>query len=180
MNKLDRLLGRLTGKKNEHLSDPGFYAMAAAMQVWDIFSGYAARNFRSLGLCPGQTVVDYGCGPGRYLRCASAAVGPKGKVIAVDIHPVAVAKASRLIRRHNLANVTAVLAKGYASPVDTGIADVVYALEVFHMIVNPKAFLSELGRLVKKDGIVIVEDGHQSRAQTMNKIEACDVLEIEA
>lgn len=40
--------------------------------------------FSVLGLTPGETVLDLGCGPGDYTRAASSLVGPSGKIIAVD------------------------------------------------------------------------------------------------
>lgn len=38
----------------------------------------------ALGLRPGQTVADFGCGPGRFSLLLADAVAPGGKVIAVD------------------------------------------------------------------------------------------------
>jgi ubiquinone/menaquinone biosynthesis C-methylase UbiE len=180
MTLMRRALDCLTGKGRERLSNFGFHAMALIMKVTDTCTGYSAGNFKTLGLVPGQTVIDYGCGSGRYLKQASAAVGKNGRVIAVDIHPIAVKKAEILIQHHDLANVTVVFADGYATPLDDGIADIVYALEVFHMIEDPKSFLAELSRLVKKDGIILLEDGHQPRAATIRKIKAAGNLSIQA
>ena len=36
-------------------------------------------------LCPGDRVVDLGCWPGGWLQVASAAVGPTGRVVGVDL-----------------------------------------------------------------------------------------------
>jgi len=40
-------------------------------------------------LRPGDRVLDLGCAPGGWLQVAAAAVGPKGRVVGVDIEPVA-------------------------------------------------------------------------------------------
>ncbi|WP_394706677.1 methyltransferase domain-containing protein [uncultured Draconibacterium sp.] len=45
-------------------------------------------------------VVDYGCGPARYIKKASETTGPSGKVFAVDIHPTAVSNVNRKIEKH--------------------------------------------------------------------------------
>ncbi|MCP4118489.1 MAG: class I SAM-dependent methyltransferase [Desulfobacteraceae bacterium] len=180
MKMLKRIWANLNGKEKEKLSGFGFRAMAWAMGVADGWTGYSEKNFKTLNLVPGQTVIDYGCGPGRYLSRASVAVGPNGKVIAVDIHPIAMDKVKQVIRKQGLTNVRAVLAGGYITPLDSGIADVVYALEVFHMIADSSGFLAELSRLVKNEGVVIVEDGHQSREETVRKIKESGVLTIEA
>jgi hypothetical protein len=38
------------------------------------------------------------------------------------------------------------------------------------MISDTVTFLGELNRIIKKDGTLIIEDGHQPRAQTKEKI----------
>jgi ubiquinone/menaquinone biosynthesis C-methylase UbiE len=47
----------------------------------------------------------------------------------------------------------------------------VCAIDMFFGIKNPKVFLGERKRIVKKDGILIIDDGHQSRRETKRKIE---------
>ncbi len=41
------------------------------------------------GIKEGQTVLDFGCGPGFYAIAAARMVGAKGKVYALDIQPLA-------------------------------------------------------------------------------------------
>lgn len=53
---------------------------------------------------------------------------------------------------------------------DAEIGDVVVALDMFFMIENPTVFLKELSRICKKDGILVIDDGHQSRKKTKIKI----------
>ena len=140
------------------------------MKLMDFLGNYSSKNFQTLNLKLGQTVIDYGCGPARYIRKASNAVGKLGKVIAVDIHPLAIKKVEVRIEKFKLANVEAVLAEGYNTPIANETADVVYALDMFHMIRQPKEFLTELSRLLKQDGTIIIEDGHQPRSETIQKI----------
>ena len=40
---------------------------------------------------PGDTVLDLGCAPGSWLLYAAEIVGPKGRVIGIDLKPVTVA-----------------------------------------------------------------------------------------
>jgi len=61
-------------------------------------AGYAARSVYKLEeidrkqrlLRPGQRVLDLGCAPGSWLQYAAARVGPKGRVVGVDLQPVEV------------------------------------------------------------------------------------------
>ena len=168
----------LTGKNREYMPDIGFYLMGFIMWIFDIIGNKSNKNFKTLGLKTGQIVIDYGCGPARYIKNASKAVGDNGKVYAVDIHPIAIKKVESIIKKFKLSNVEAVLANGYSTPIPDQLADVIYALDMFHMIEKPVELLKELKRLIKRDGYIIIEDGHQPRTETINKINEAGLLEI--
>ena len=178
MEKSNTPYGFVTAKGREKIPNIAFRGMAFFMKLMDLFTNYTSRNFKTLDLKPGQTVIDYGCGPARYIRDASAMVGPSGKVIAVDIHPLAIKKVNDKIKKFGLSNVSASLASGYKTDIESETADVVYALDMFHMIEQPKELLTELSRLVKTDGRVIIEDGHQPRSETKMEIEDSGILKI--
>jgi ubiquinone/menaquinone biosynthesis C-methylase UbiE len=168
----------LSGKNRESIPNFAFKAMTLVMKLMDMFGQYSRKNFETLGLKPGQTVIDYGCGPARYIEFASNAVGKEGRVIAVDVHPLAIAKVKGKIEKLNLSNVEAILAEKYSTSISAEIADIVYALDMFHMIAQPNEFLKELSRLAKRDGTIIIEDGHQPRTDTIQKIEKSGFLKI--
>ena len=178
MEKSNKLESLMTGKGREKIPDFAFRGMAFIMKLMDLFTNYSSRNIRNLNLKSGQTVIDYGCGPARYIKDASMMVGASGKVIAIDIHPLAIKNVNDKIKKYKLSNVQATLATGYKTDIESEIADVVYALDMFHMIEQPEELLTELGRLVKKDGRVIIEDGHQPRSETKMKIEDSKILKI--
>jgi len=98
-------------------------------------------------------------------------VGDKGKVYAVDIQELAIQKVREKVTRMGLTNIETVLARGYDSGLPDEVADMVFAIDMFFGIRNPKVFLGEIKRIVKKDGILVIDDGHQSRRETMRKIE---------
>lgn len=178
MKNNKKLSDKLSGKNREGMPNIAFHIMTALMKLVDIFNNYSGKNFETLDLKLGQTVIDYGCGPARYIQNASNAVGDTGKVIAVDIHPLAIKKVEAKVEKFKLNNVEAVLANGYNTPIADSTVDVVYALDMFHMIEKPKALLTELSRLVKEGGIIIIEDGHQPRSETIEKINSSGVLTI--
>ena len=169
----------LSGKNREKIPNIAFHAMTVIMKLMDIFGKHSSKIFNTLDLKSGQTVIDYGCGPARYIKDASNSVGPSGKVIAVDIHPLAIKKVNAKINQYKLANVEAVLCKeGYHTPLANETADVIYALDMFHMVKKSKAFLLELSRLLKQNRTIIIQDGHQSRFETTQKIKNAEVLNI--
>jgi len=169
---------KLLGNNRETIPNIAFRIMTAIMNLMDLFGKQSNKHFKTLDLKNGHTVIDYGCGPARYIRKASDTVGKAGKVIAVDIHPLAIKKVKEKIKRFNLENVETVLANGYNTSIASETADVVFALDMFHMIEQPKEFLKELSRLVKREGTIIIEDGHQPRSETLQKIENSNVLTI--
>ncbi|MGQ9779727.1 MAG: class I SAM-dependent methyltransferase [Bacillota bacterium] len=132
------------------------------------------------GIKKGDTVVDFGCGPGRYLRKAAALVGESGRVYAVDIHPLAFRSAAKMAAKYKLDNVIPVLATGGKTEIEGGSADLVYALDMFHQVTEPGPFLAEVRRIVKDNGRFILEDGHQDRKTTRKKLSVSDLWEIES
>ena len=164
--KLKKPSDKLSGKNREVIPNIAFHIMTAIMNLMDFLRNQSSEKFKTLNLKPGQTVIDYGCGPARYIEKASRAVGESGKVFAVDIHPIAIKNVETKIKKHELRNVEGILASGYTTSLDSNIADVVYALDMFHMIQQPNELLKELSRLIKDDGIIIIEDGHQPRNET--------------
>ena len=172
------LRDNLAGKERNLIPNIAYRMMSFVMSLVDLFRNFSNKNFDTLDLKYGQTVIDYGCGPARYIENASKAVGKLGKVVAVDIHPLAIKNVKTKIEKLQLKNVEAILASGYATPLDSKIADVVYALDMFHMVNKPKELLIEFSRLIKENGIIIIEDGHQSRNETKQKIESSGILNI--
>lgn len=149
----------------DRMPDIHFRLMSLAFRVRDRIRP-PVRLLTEFGLREGMAVVDYGCGPGSYVRGASGLVGATGTVYAVDVHELALEAVSRRARKEGLANVVPVRAKGYDSGLPDAVADLAYALDMFHMVENQKAFLAELRRITKPDGTLILDDGHQPREKT--------------
>lgn len=173
------LSDKLLGNNREHIPNWAFRLMAFVMKVMDIL-GYHDKNFKTLSIQKGQTVIDYGCGPARYTRRIAKAIGNSGQLIATDIHPLAIKRVEWKIKKYRLTNTGAVLSNGYSCPLESHVADVVLALDMFHMIQDTNALLKEFARLVKPSGIVIIEDGHQPREQTKAKIIDSGFFKIES
>ena len=67
-----------------------------------------SRVLQEVQLEPGDHVLDYGCGPGAYIPGIAARVTDRGRVYAVDLHPLAVQRVRELARRRGLDNVQAI------------------------------------------------------------------------
>ena len=160
------------------MSDLAFRFMIAAFWLVDTFFPYVDRRVRGFGLAPGMTVVDYGCGPGRYSLRFAHLVGKSGRVYAVDIQPLALEAIGRLRAQHGLANLEAVLARGNDTGLPSALANRVCAIDMFFSVRDPDAFLAEVDRLLKPEGLLLLDDGHQSRATTRAKLAASGRFEV--
>jgi SAM-dependent methyltransferase len=74
------------------------------------------------------------------------------------------------IAQLDLRNVQPMLAQGYDCGLPDHVADVACALDMFFGVKQPAGFLAELKRITKPDGILVIDDGHQPREATKEKI----------
>jgi ubiquinone/menaquinone biosynthesis C-methylase UbiE len=164
-----KLKQTLSGSNMDRMPDIAFRGMSFLFWIWGIF-GSPGKKLKKFGIKPGDVVVDYGCGPGNYIKDASLLAGGKGTVYAADIHELAIIAITKKIRKLNLSNVKTAHVKDYKCDIPENSVDVIYALDMFHMVKEPDLFLKELRRMLKKSGRLIIEDGHQPRGQSKQKI----------
>ena len=159
------------------ISNIDFALMSFAYKIGNLFRN-SSGLLDELDIKKDYTVIDYGCGPGRHIKKASALVGDSGIVHAVDIHKIAIKSIRKLIRKENLKNVIPVFADGYSTIIESDTADIIYALDMFHQVKHPVPFLEELCRLAKDSGLLIIDDGRQPREKAKKKIQTSNLWEI--
>lgn len=109
-----------------------------------------------LELQPGDTVLDIGCGTGMSLLQLSAAVGPQGRVVAVDQCPEMLGKARQCVERQRLDNVELVCAPIQHAPLPEA-ADAVLFHFTHDILQDPQALDRVLAHL--KTGASVVATG---------------------
>ncbi len=154
----------------ERMPDIAFRLMSATMALEDWLHPTIDKRVGTFGLRAGMTVVDYGCGPGRYTTRFARLVGRNGKVYAVDVQPLAIEAVKHQMAKENLDNIVPLLANGYSTRLPDHSADVVCALDMFFGLKEPSMFLQEVYRIAKPTGVLVIDDGHQSRQATLKKI----------
>jgi len=151
------------------MSNLSFRLMSFFLSIRDLLFPVRKKLDR-FNIEKGFFIVDFGCGPGSFVEYASKLVGNSGKVYAVDVHPLAIKAINEKAKKKNLENVIPILSTGY--PVDVGdhSVDVIYALDMFHHIQDAERFLKELHRLLKPNGKLFIEAGHQRKDNAKQKI----------
>ncbi len=111
---------------------------------------YAAAVGR-LGLRPGDTVLDAGCGTGRALPALRAVVGPRGTVLGVDLTPAMLDAAARAGRTESGVLIRADVAR---LPLRDGSLDAVFGAGLISHLARPGADTAELARVVRPGGVL--------------------------
>ena len=112
---------------------------------------------------PGWRVLDYGCGPGTFVIKAAEAVGPSGEVTGLDIQPLALRYVEKRAAKAGLSNVRTMTPEGTASVPDASL-DLVILFDVYHMLPDGPAVLSEIRRMLKSGGRLAFSDHHLDAA----------------
>jgi ubiquinone/menaquinone biosynthesis C-methylase UbiE len=165
-------------KQPKRMSNASFKLMNLIMDAQDFLNPHIDTRVKTFGIAEGMIVVDYGCGPGRYTLRLSKLVGDKGKAYAVDLHELAIEAVKQKTKKFNLRSVEPVLARGYNSGLPSHVAAIVTAIDMFHSIPEPTSFLKEVHRIAKKEGFLIIDNGHQSRKTAKEKILSSKLWEI--
>lgn len=86
---------------------------------------YRKKAVRKLGLRDGDTVVEIGCGSGLNFPMLQEAVGPKGKIIGVDLTDAMLYQARQKIKKNNWTNVELVQSDAAAYRFPDGIDGII-------------------------------------------------------
>jgi predicted RNA methylase len=70
----------------------------------------AAELLDRVGAAEGQSAIDVGCGPRGILELLAERVGPRGRVVGLEVDPVHVAMAQELVAEQGLTNVEVIQA----------------------------------------------------------------------
>ncbi len=113
----------------------------------------------SLGeIKPGEQVVDMGCGAGMDSLIAARMVGPKGRVIGVDMTAAMIEKGRAAAAEAGLDNVEFRNGFGEDLPVPDGWADVVISNGMLNLMPNKSVPLKEMNRVLKTRGRLQIGD----------------------
>jgi ubiquinone/menaquinone biosynthesis C-methylase UbiE len=110
-----------------------------------------------VGLKPGQTVADLGCGSGYYSLAAAKIVGNTGMVYAVDVQEAKLTATHSAGQQNGLKNINVVKAD-LDKPlldIEEGSCDVVIVASILHEIGSRDMLLKNTYRILKTGGLLL-------------------------
>jgi ubiquinone/menaquinone biosynthesis C-methylase UbiE len=110
------------------------------------------------GVRPGTRVLDAGCGPGRLTLPVAIALGPSGRVCALDIQPEMLEKLRQRIEAQGLTNVDVLLAGLGDGKLAIGEFDTAFLVTVLGEIPDKVAALREIHRSLRPGGVLSITE----------------------
>lgn len=111
-----------------------------------------------LGLRPGQTALDLGCGPRGILDLLAEAVGPGGRVVGLDADPAHVTAARQYAFSQGLANVEVLAGDARHTGLPAESFDLVHTRTLLVTIPEPAEVVAEMARLARRGGLVASQE----------------------
>jgi ubiquinone/menaquinone biosynthesis C-methylase UbiE len=155
--------------KHKHISNYSFKIFKFVLAIRDLINPPQKLLCGIEMIRAGAHVLDFGCGPGSYTIAAARMVQPFGKVYAVDSNPLAINEVVRRTRKKGLINVDTLLTES-----NTGLpynsVDVILLIYVFHEFKNPHLIVSELDRILKPTGVLVVKENKLNNDKVISVI----------
>jgi ubiquinone/menaquinone biosynthesis C-methylase UbiE len=123
------------------------------------------RVLDEIGVSPGMTFLDVGCGEGYFALPAAHRVGASGRVCGIDADAAAVTRLREHAADAKMGWVTARQGTAEETLLCSGCADVVFFGICLHDFSNPGKVLSNARRMVRPSGVLANLDWH---AREMN------------
>jgi ubiquinone/menaquinone biosynthesis C-methylase UbiE len=124
----------------------------------DELAADSAALLDRVGLRPGQSAIDLGCGPRGILDLLARRVSPGGRVVGLDADPVHTAMAAEFVSDHRLSGVQIVTADARHTGLRSGSFDLVHARTLLVNVPEPAVVVAEMVRLAKPEGRVAVAE----------------------
>ena len=157
-----------------------FYIFMVWLWIFTIFETPRKRRERlkKAGVSQGQTILDLGCGVGRFTLLATRIVGTKGKVYALDVHPLHQAIVRARAKRGKRENISTILADSS----DTGLldktVDVVFINDAFHEFADKKGTLREVSRVLKPSGVLAIYEHEMKESKLLSIVAEVNLFSL--
>ena len=117
-----------------------------------------AEVLAAMVLHSGETIADVGAGPGYFSLPLAQAVGPQGKVYAVDAQEEMLSLLRQKLDEFTLSIVELIHSEADNTGLPASCCDLVFAANVWHEFDDHAAVLREFARVLKPDGRIAILD----------------------
>lgn len=114
------------------------------------------QMLQNLGVKPGMTVCDMGCGNGFYSLQLATMVGEKGHVLAVDVQPEMLKLLRDRMESHGIENITPILGSYHHPRLPEGQVDLMLCVDVYHEFSHPVHMLRAMRESLRPDGRIVL------------------------
>ncbi len=115
------------------------------------------RVVKTLDVKPGMRIADVGAGTGLFSLPFAKAVGPSGKVYAIDVDAGLLAIVKEKANGAGLANIETIVA-GATDPKVPEPVDLLFICDTMHHLPNQAEYVKQFAKLLKPGGRVAVID----------------------
>jgi len=163
-------------KKNKNQSNIDFRFMSFFFKIRDKFHP-PINKIRNANIKDGEIILDYGCGSGSYTIAAAQNIGSNGKIIAADIHPLALKKIRKKAEKIGYINIETIQTD-CATGLDDKSIDKIICFDVLHNIPNKNKILKEFHRVLKPNAMLSFDDHHMNEEEIIEFITSKGLFEL--
>jgi ubiquinone/menaquinone biosynthesis C-methylase UbiE len=142
----------------------------------DELAADSAALLDRVGVRPGQSVIDLGCGPRGILDLLAERVAPAGRVVGLDADPAHTAMAAEFAARQGLGGVETMTADAARTGLASGSFDLVHARTLLVNLPDPAQVVTEMVRLTRPGGWVAAMEPDTEYARCYPPHQAFDRL----
>jgi SAM-dependent methyltransferase len=110
------------------------------------------------GVAPGFVVADVGAGTGLFTRLFARAVGPSGRVYAVDIVPKFLAHIEAEAKRQGVRNIITVRGSDRSAALPPSSVDLIFLCDVYHHFEYPRSMSASMLQALRPGGTLMLID----------------------
>lgn len=154
--------------------------MPGEMEFREWLAGNASMVLRRIGVRAGQTVLDFGCGPGIFTIPAAEIAGNKGAVIALDVRPQPLERVREKALAAGLDNIKSALVESpdLSTGLSSGSVDVILVFDMLHTVTNKQWLFLELHRVLKTDGFLSIFPMHLGTTELLGIVKGSQLFSL--
>jgi len=110
----------------------------------------------NLGVKPGMTICDMGCGNGFHSLPMAKMTGENGMVIGVDVQPEMLGFLRERMEHQGVENIIPILGSYHNPRLPSNSIDLLLMVDVYHEFSHPEQMLAAIRKSLKADGLVVL------------------------